>query len=140
MKERDFEQDLANTAASLVEPGEEVQGSCVANRKRFLTGGVVALIIAQERLIIQGIGAEWVPHGDPVSIRSDELKSFRETGLSQKRTITNNASITLKLKTFDGRKLTLAIGRGEGVLGDLLGGDIQKAGVKALMLWLKRST
>ena len=53
--ERDFEQDLASTAASLVEPGEEVQGSCVANRKRFLTGRVAPLIIAQERLIAQGM-------------------------------------------------------------------------------------
>ena len=53
--ERDFEQDLASTAASLVEPGEEVQGSCVANRKRFLTGRVAPMIIAQERLIAQGM-------------------------------------------------------------------------------------
>ncbi|CAN5489636.1 hypothetical protein BH10ACT1_BH10ACT1_03680 [soil metagenome] len=140
MEERDLAEDLATIADLLVEPGEEVHGSCVANRKRLLSGEVVALVITGDRLIMQGIGAGWAPKGSPVSIRCDELKSFRETGLYEKRSIVNDASISLKLKTLDGRKLSLALGRGEGLLGDLLGGDVQRAGVRALMLWLERST
>ena len=127
-------------AASLVKEGETVEGSCVANRQGFMkmTGQSVALVVTHDRLIVQAIGPQWEPKGEPLSIRGDQIASVKRADDWEEDTILNEASVELKIKTTDGQKLRLALFHGEGLLGDLGGGDVQHKGYKALRAWLRR--
>ncbi len=142
----DLASELEPFARSLLEPGEELLGACVASQQKRLKGWMVAIAVAEERIVIQRIkrGREFVAEGEPLSLRPADVASARAGGAGTwgampTSEIMERATIDLKLRTTDGEKLRLMLMRGEGKpFGKLGGGEIQAAGVQALAAWFER--
>lgn len=130
-------------AQSLLDPGEELLGCCVATQSGLFKGRMVAIVVADGRLIVQGMSRRFEPDGEPLSLPPERIAAasaegggggWPEIGAA----IMDSASVALKLRTVEGEKLKLLMMRGDGPLGGLGGGETQRQGVRALGEWFAR--
>jgi hypothetical protein len=136
----DLDSKLRAVIEPLLEPGEEMQGVCVATQASLFKGRQVALGITERRLIVQGMSRRFEPDGEPVSLPPERLAAASADGagggwMTIGAAIMDGAAITLKLRSSDGEKLKLMLMHGSGPLGGLGGGEAQRQGVEALGAW-----
>ena len=139
----DLGEKLRPVADSLLAPGEELLGCCVATQSSLFKGRMVALVVTSERLVVQGLNRRFEPDGEPLSLMPEQIAEAKvggggggwpEVGAA----IMDGVSVALKLRTADGEKLKLLMMKGEGPLGGLGGGEAQRQGVQALGEWFAR--
>lgn len=129
----------------LLEPGEQMQGACVASQVGLLKGRQVALGVTDRRLIVQGMNRKFEAAGEATSLPPERLARVSADGagggwMTVSAAVMDGAAVTLKLKTTDGEKLKLMLMRGTGPLGGLGGGETQREGVEALAAWLAENS
>jgi hypothetical protein len=127
-------------ARSLLEPGEELRGACVATQSSLFRGRMVALVVTDRRLIVQGMSRRFEPDGEPLSLPPESIADARAEGggggwMDLGAAMMDKASVALKIRTAEGEKLKLLLMRAEGPLGGLGGGETQRRGVEALGAW-----
>lgn len=139
----DLGDKLRPVAESLLAPGEELRGCCVATQSSLFKGRMVAIAVTDDRLLVQGITRKFEPDGEPLSLTPERIADasaegggggWPEIGAA----IMDKASVALKIRTTDGEKLKLMMMRGEGPLGGLGGGEVQRQGVQAIGEWFSR--
>ena len=137
---KDYEAKLAAVVASLVEPGEELLGTCMATKQSAFRGSMVAIAVTDRRLVIQEMNRKFVATADPVAITPETLESAKLSrgtgggfGDSPSSAIMNRATVTVKLKTTDGTKLKLVMMHGKGIFGKLGGGEDQAQAVDMVL-------
>ena len=131
---------LEPLARSLLEPGEVLRGCCVATQQSVLSGRMVAIVITDDRLIVQGLNRRFEPAGDPLSLpppttRASAMRDGGSGWATVGALILDAVSHRLVLRTTDGAKLALTMMSAEGFLSGPAGGEIQRAGVEALGRW-----
>ncbi len=136
----DLESKLIPLLEQLLEPGETLAGACVASQVKTFKGGMVAIGVTENRLIVQPLTRKFEPDGDALSLPPERIADVSADGagggwVNASAAIMDNAAVTLKLKTTDGEKLKLMMMRGTGPLGGLGGGEVQRQGVDALAAW-----
>jgi hypothetical protein len=128
-------------AEQLLAPGETLNGYCVATRRTTFSGGVVAIVVTDKRLVVQPLNRKMEANGDPISLDQQNIAAISAGGggggwWTVSAAIMDNVSIDLKIRTANGEKLKLMLMRGEGgIMGPLGGGETQKQGVQALSQW-----
>jgi hypothetical protein len=132
---------------SQLEPGEELNGFCVAaQQKGLFRGGAVIIGITARRLIVQPTDRRGNPAGEAESLAPDSIESARAGGagggwFSVTAGIMDHAAVQLEIKRVGGRKLKLMMMRGEGgLLGTLGGGEAQRRGIEALAEWFSAAS
>lgn len=136
----DLNSRLEPLARSLLEPGENLRGCCVATQQTLLTGRMVAIVVADDRLIVQGLTRRFEPAGDPLSLPPSRIAGVRVTGggsgwATAGALILDAVSARLELRTTEGTRLKLTMMTAEGILAGAAGGETQRAGVQALGRW-----
>jgi hypothetical protein len=101
---------------------------------------MVAIIVADDRLIIQGLTRRFEPAGEPLSLPPSRIADARIVGggsgwATVGALILDAVSARLVLRTTDGAKLTLTMMTADGILAGPAGGETQRAGVEALGRW-----
>lgn len=139
----DLGDKLQPVAESLLAPGEELMGCCVATQSGLFKGRMVAIVVTDGRLVVQGMSRRFEPDGEPLSLPPERIAAasaegggggWPEIGAA----IMDGVSVALKLRTVEGEKLKLLMMRGDGPLGGLGGGETQRQGVRALGEWFAR--
>jgi hypothetical protein len=128
---------LRGAVEPVLEPGEELEGVCVASQVRLFKGRAVALAATPRRLLVQGLTRKLERDGDAISIPPERLASASAEGAGGGwpelgAALMDRAAVTLRLRTTDGEKLKLTLMRGSGPLGKLGGGETQRQGVEAV--------
>jgi hypothetical protein len=139
----DLGDKLQPVAASLLEPGEELHGCCVATQSSLFKGRMVAIFVTGDRLVVQGMTRKFEPDGEPLSLPPERIADAGAEGggggwMDIGAAIMDRASVALKIRTADGEKLKLLMMRAEGPLQSLGGGEAQRQGVQALGEWFAR--
>lgn len=139
----DLDDKLRPVAESLLGPGEELLGCCVATQSSLFKGRMVAIVVTDDRLVVQGMTRKLEPDGEPISLPPERIAEAQAEGggggwINVGAAILDTASVALKLRTNDGEKLKLLMMHGEGPLGGLGGGETQRQGVQALGEWFAR--
>lgn len=137
----DLAGSLAVIARTVLEPGEALEGTCVATRQGLLSGTAVAVVVTDRRLVIQPVDRRFQPKGDPLSLPPERIATAQagsgvESWLTAPAAIVDWAAVSLKLRTTDGERMKLMMMRGDGPLGRLGGGEAQREGAIALFSWL----
>lgn len=129
---------------SLLGPGEELRGLCVASQQKGLfKGGAVVLGVTERRLIVQPLSRRGEPEGEPESLTPQDITSAKAGGAGGDwwnvyAGIMDHAAVQLEIHNAAGRKLKLMMMRGEGgMLGKLGGGEPQRRGIEALAEWFR---
>jgi hypothetical protein len=131
---------LVPLAESLLQPGENLLGCCIATQQSLLSGRAVAIVTTDRRLMVQGLTRRFEANGEPLTLPPERIADVRIDGGSSGwatvgSMILDAVSLRLKLRTTDGETLTVTMMTGEGLLATLGGGDIQREGVQALGRW-----
>lgn len=140
----DLESKLRPLAESLLAPGEELLGACVATQQKTFKGWLVAIAVAPERVVLQKLTRRWEADGEPLSLppeRIAEAKVGDGGGMSASAAglLMDEVATLLIIKTTDGEKLKLRMMNADGgLLGTASGGEIQRQGVVALGEWFDR--
>jgi hypothetical protein len=136
----DLGEKLEPVARSLLEPGEELRGVCIATQSSLFKGRMVALVITDGRLVVQGMSRRFAPDGEPLSLPPEKIAAATAEGggggwMDLGAAVMDKASVALKIRTADGEKLKLLMMRAEGALAGLGGGETQRQGIEALGAW-----
>ena len=128
----------------LIEPGETVEGMCFGSRSGFMSGKFVSIATTDRRVIVQETSRKHEPVGEPLSLTPERIASAKIGGAGGfggdvQSTIMNKTSLAITIKTTDGEKVKLMVGRATGPLGGLMGGPTQATGVSALGTFLERN-
>ncbi|CAN5421664.1 hypothetical protein BH09ACT4_BH09ACT4_00220 [soil metagenome] len=128
---------LVPVARALLEPGETLTGCCVGTWQKTFSGRMVAIAVAPGRIIVQPVNRRWEPNAEPVLLPRDHIVRASITGgggdwLTAPSIVMDAASVAVHLTSTDGLRLKLMLMTGEGLLGSLGGGEIQRHGVQAL--------
>ena len=131
---------LVPLAESLLQPGENPLGCCIATQQSLLSGRAVAMVSTDRRLIVQGLTRRFEASGEPISLPPERIAEVRIAGggdgwATVGAMILDAVSVRLTLRTTDGEKLALTMMTAEGMLATLGGGDTQRDGVRALGRW-----
>lgn len=127
---------------SVVAPGEELRGVLAASEVNIFSGSVRAVVVTDQRLLIQPVDRHWKPKGEPLALTPADVADVKVTGLGDDWyntaiSLVDYSGYTVKLKLADGKKIKLMAMSGEGkLLGDLGGGEFQRRGAQALLQWL----
>ena len=143
----DFEAMLRPFAESVLEPGEELRGTCIASQQTTFRGWMVAVVITDDRLVLQRLrkSKELEADGPPLRLAASDIVSAKtgSTGdefANPSIAVVDALAVNLRLRTADGQKLKLMISRGgEGTIGRMGGGQTQSEGVEALGHWFRRN-
>jgi hypothetical protein len=143
----DFEAMLRPFAESILEPGEEALGTCIASQQTTFRGWMVAIVVTDRILILQRLkkSKQLEADGLPLRLAAADIASAKtgSTGdefANPTIAVVDALAITLRLKTNDGQKLKLMISRGgEGTIGRMGGGQTQSDGVEELGHWFRRN-
>jgi hypothetical protein len=139
------EEHYGDHLASLLEEGEDLLGVCSASEQQgMFKGRAVLLAVTDRRLIVVGLDRRGRPAGDAASIAPGDLESADADGAGGGwaelgPAIMDHAAVKLKLRTRDGDKHRFMLMRGTGPLGNLGGGESQRAGVDALAAFFERA-
>ncbi len=136
----DLGDKLEPVARGLLGPGEELRGCCVATQQSTFRGRMVAIAVADQRLVIQGLDRKFEPSGEPISLPPERIAKAKIEGgggewIELEAIVMDKLSVALRIRTTDGEKLKLMMMRAEGPLGDLGGGETQRQGLEALGRW-----
>jgi hypothetical protein len=101
---------------------------------------MVAIVIADDRLIVQGLTRRFEPDGEALSLPPSRIADARIRGggagwATVGAMILDAASARLELRTTEGAKVTLTLMTADGFLAGAAGGEVQRAGVAALGQW-----
>lgn len=141
----DLESKLRPLAESLLNPGEELLGACVATQQKTFKGWMVAIAVSPERLVIQKLNRKWEPDGEPLSLTPDRIAGTKVGGgggmsASAAGLLMDEVATLLVIETTDGEKMKLRMMNADGgMLGKAGGGEIQRQGVVALGEWFERN-
>ena len=133
---------LDPVAASLVEPGEELRGACVATESSLFKGRMVAIVVTDRRLVVQALTRRFEANGPPLSLPPERIAEAQAEGggggwAEVGSALMDELAVTLKIRTAGGEKLKLQVMRAEGPLSGLGGGEAQRQGVEALGRWFE---
>jgi hypothetical protein len=136
----DLGEKLRPVVESVLAPDERSLGCCVATQQSLFKGRMVAIVVAENRLVLQGLTRRFEPDGEPLSLPPERIAEAQAEGggggwPEVGAAIMDGVSVALKLRTTDGEKLKLTMMRGDGPLGGLGGGETQREGVRALGEW-----
>jgi hypothetical protein len=104
---------------SLLDPGEQLRGICVASQQRgMFKGGAVVIGTTDRRLIVQPLNRRGDANGEARSIPPDAITSARAGGAgggwyTVTTGILDHAAVRLEIRTADGEKLKLMLMRGD---------------------------
>ncbi len=143
----DFEDMMRPFAESVVGPGEELFGACVASQQTTFRGWMAMIAVTDRHLIVQRLkkSKQLEADGEPLRLAAADIASAKtgSTGdefANPTIAVVDALAVTLRLRTTDGQKLKLMISRGgEGALGRMGGGQMQSDGVAALGEWFRRN-
>ena len=137
---KDYEAKLAAVVDSLVSPGEDLLGTCMATKQSAFRGSMVVIAVTDRRLVIQEMNRKFETTAEPVSITPETLESAKHShgsgggfGDSPSSAIMNKATVTVKLSTSDGKKLKLVMMHGKGIFAKLGGGEDQSQAVDRVL-------
>ena len=138
----DLGEKLQPVVESVLAPDERSLGCCVATQQSLFKGRMVAIVVTEQRLVIQAMTRRFEPDGEPLSLPPERIAEANAEGGGGGwpeigAAIMDSVSVTLKLRTSDGEKLKLMMMRGDGALGGLGGGETQREGVHALGEWFE---
>jgi hypothetical protein len=142
-----YEETIRPFAESVLEPGEELRGACVASQQTTFRGWMVLIAVTEDRLVVQRLkkAKQLEAEGPPLRLGPTDIVAAK-TGSSGDEfanptiAVVEALAITLQIKTTAGEKLKLMISRGgAGNLGRMGGGETQAAGVAALGHWFQRA-
>ena len=132
--------DFATRATPLLEaqlsPGETLHGVVAANAQKTFSGTAVALGATDRRILVLPVDRKIQAKGplqtvsDPDALATARLDGAGDGWWTATAGIMDATSLTLRIRTDDGEKLKLMMTRGGT---KLLGGDIQRDGVAALV-------
>ncbi len=136
----DVGEKLEPVARGLLEPGEELRGACVATQQSAFRGRMVALVVTDRRLVVQGLSRRFEPDGEPLSLPPERIADARADGggggwINLEAAVMDEVSVLLRIRTAGGEKLKLRMMRAEGPLTGLGGGETQRLGIQALGAW-----
>lgn len=128
---------------SLLPPGEQLLGALAATEVRTFGGGVRAVFVTELRLIIQAVDRKWAVKGEALSIKPQDIATYRVSGLGDNWmtaiAVVASEGFELRLRLASGQKIKLMAMSGEGhLLGALGGGQTQQTGAEALLNWLSK--
>jgi len=129
----------------LLEPSEELRGTCIATQQSTFKGRAIAIGITDRRLLLQPLDRRGDPIGDATALTPPEIGSAEVDGagggwLNVGPAILDATAVTLKLRLENGDKLKLMMMRGgAGTLGRLGGGESQQDGLQALADWFAQA-
>ena len=145
----EFATRVAPVLQPLLEPGERLVGIAAATLRKTFSGGMYAVGVTDRRLILQALDRRLAPKDEPVVLPPTALESggvdggslLSDAGGYGTSDIVDALSITVELRTTDGRKFKLMMMKGgDGFLASgLAGGETQTQGVRALVEWLGRA-
>jgi hypothetical protein len=69
----DLGERLRPVAESLLGPDEELRGCCVATQSSLFKGRMVAIVVTDGRLIVQGMNRRFEPDGEPLSLPPERI-------------------------------------------------------------------
>lgn len=101
---------------------------------------MVAIVIADDRLIVQGLTRRFDPAGAAISLPPTRIADARIRGgghgwATVGAMILDTVSVRLELRTIEGTRLALTMMAAEGILAGPAGGETQRTGVAALGRW-----
>jgi hypothetical protein len=136
----DVGEKLDPVALALLEQGEELRGVCVATQQSTFKGRMVALVVTDRRLVVQGMNRKFEPSGEALSLPPERIAEAKAEGggggwMQLSTAIMDEVSVALRIRTTDGEKLKLMLMRGDGPLGGMGGGEAQRQGIEALGGW-----
>jgi hypothetical protein len=137
----DLESKLRPVAESLLAPGEELRGACVATQQTTFKGWMVAIVVTDDRLVLQKLTRKSEPDGEPLALTRADIASASTgggggMGADPSALVLDQVGTMLVIKTTGGEKLKLRMmDGGSGGFGKLGGGPIQEQGVRALGEW-----
>ncbi len=139
----DLGEKLRPVADSLLAPGEELLGCCVATQSGIFKGRMVAIVVTRGRLVVQGLNRRFEPEGEALSLTPGQIAEAKVDGggggwPQVGAAIMDGVSVALRLRTTEGEKLKLLMMKGDGLLGGAGGGEAQRQGVQALGEWFAR--
>jgi len=97
---------------SLLEPGEQLLGVCVATQQSTFSGRAVALAVTDRRLLVQPLDRRGRPKGDALKLPPGKIASASAGGAgggwaNVGMAILDQAAVKLELRTAGGEKLKL---------------------------------
>ncbi len=101
---------------------------------------MVAIVVTDDRLIMQGLNRRLEPAGEPLSLPPSRIADARITGggsgwATVGALIVDAVTARLELRTTEGTRLAITMMTGDGILAGPAGGESQRAGVEALGNW-----
>jgi hypothetical protein len=138
----DLGEKLRPVVESVLGPDEQPLGCCLATQQSLFKGRMVAIVVAERRLVVQAMTRRFEADGEPLSLPPERIAAVQVDGggggwPEVGAAIMDRVSVALKLRTTDGEKLKLMMMRGDGPLGGLGGGETQRQGVRALGEWFE---
>jgi hypothetical protein len=76
----DLGDKLTPVARGLLEPDEELRGACVATQSSLFKGRMVALVVTDRRLIVQGMTRRFEPDNEPLSLPPERIADASAEG------------------------------------------------------------
>jgi hypothetical protein len=139
----DLADKLVPVAESLLAPGEELRGCCLATRQTTFRGWMVAIVITDTRLVLQKLNRKFEPDAEPFSLPPERIAEAKAEGgagdwMQLETILVDQVAVALRIRTTDGEKLKLRMMRAEGALAGFAGGQIQREGVRALGEWFAK--
>ncbi len=128
-----------------LEQDETLRGVVAATLQKTFSGGLFAIGVTDRRLLLQQLDRKLQAKEAAVSLPPEALESggvedeslLGTDDLIDTAAIVDAVSVTVLLRTTDGRKFKLMMMKGgDGMLGALAGGPSQTEGVRALVEWL----
>jgi hypothetical protein len=140
----DFAQIVRPHLEELLGPGEPLVGVVAATQQKTFSGGLYALGVTEQRILVVALDRRSRPKGEVKSVTADTLVSADLDGAgggwwTAPSAILDATAVTLTLRTTDGEKFKLMMMNGSGALGGLGGGEAQRDGVLALAAWMQRN-
>jgi hypothetical protein len=131
----DLAAKLEPIARAVLDDGETLVGCCVATWQKAFSGGMVAVAVAPDRIVLQRLDRRFTPAGDPISLPPDQVERATVTAgvgrsVSIPSILMENVSITVELTTTGAGRIRMML------MGS--GGEIQHAGIQALVAYLDR--
>jgi hypothetical protein len=95
-------------------------------------------------VIVQELTRRYERKGEPLSLEPGQVASAKIGGAGgwgsdAASRIMDKTSLAIRIKTTDGEKLKLMVGKATGPMTGLMGGPTQQNGVQALGDWLDRN-
>jgi hypothetical protein len=138
----DLAEKLVPVARALLHDGETLVGCCVATWQKTLSGSLMAIAVAGDRIVVQRVDRRFSAAGDALSLPRERLARVRLVNgvggsVSIPSIIMDAVAVTADLTTTDGLRIKLSLMVSGG---SLTGGRVQHDGVAALLAFLEPLT